>query len=59
MADKKQFTKAADIQFTVKFEDGASVKLTVQQIADLKDKRKYDVLDHRGVVIMRKVYRGI
>lgn len=59
MVDKKQFTRVGDITFTVKFEDGASVKMTAQQIADLKDKRKYDILDSRGVVIMRKVFRGI
>lgn len=57
--ENKQPTKTGDIMFTVKFEDGSTVKLTAAQVSELKDKRRWDVLDSKNVVIMRKVYRGI
>lgn len=51
-------TKLADIKFTVKFEDGKQISMTAQQIDKLKDRRRYEVLDSRGKVIMKKSYRG-
>lgn len=51
--------KVGDITFTVKFEDGRTVKMTADQIAKLRDARKYEVLDSRGLVILRKTYKGL
>ena len=51
--------KVSDIMFTVKFEDGKVVKMTADQLAKLRDQRRYEVLDSRGNVILRKTFRGI
>ncbi len=51
--------KAADILFTVKFEDGKKVQMTAEQIAKLRDARRWEVMGHRGEVIARKIYRGL
>ncbi len=48
-----------EILFVVKFEDGQKAMMTTAQIAQLKDRRKYEVLDARGKVILRKTFRGI
>lgn len=55
----KKPVRDEDILFTVKFEDGSTVKMTARQIADMKERRRYDILNSRGVIIMKKVYRGV
>lgn len=51
-------TKLSDIKFTVKFEDGTKKQMTPKEIGEMKDKRKWDVLDSKGVVILKKGFRG-
>jgi hypothetical protein len=51
--------KTADIVFTIKFEDGTTAKMTAAQIAQMKEKRRYEVVDPRGNVIFKKTFRGL
>lgn len=46
------------ITFVVKFEDGKTTRMTAQQIAELRDIRRYEVLGHDGKPILTKTYRG-
>lgn len=60
---KKQIVQPAkpeaNILFVVKFDDGKTDKLSATDIAKLKDKRKYDVINASGEVIMKKTYVGL
>ncbi len=54
-----QAMKKPDPTFIVKFEDGKTYQMTAEQVNKLKDRRKWEVVDPKGVVILRKTYRGI
>lgn len=56
---KKNNEPKQDITFTVKFEDGSTKKMTAEQIAEMREPRRYEVINGQNETIIKKSYRGI